>query len=275
MPGITRVRSSLDDGRTPPRLDVFDHQFGSARVAHERPLAGIVHGIRQVADQRDLKPELCHLPDSEAAIQDADVRMHAHQRDVRDAFLFEEVVDLLSVVADAVKPDDIDRRVLARPGIRRPVQSFTTGSSQPPVVSHRSGSCAPPRDRAGSEPRSGIEDAAFGSTLHAPAPGRSLVELHRVTGRVDDHHAEATGGVDYLIHARGHSGHTLRRHAAGMRVPHVANDDGRLSHFPAQRVLRGPDFPLPAACSPRLRARRLSAPGTRGRFGSGTSRPVS
>jgi len=75
------------DGRTPSGLDMFDYQFGPARMAHEGTLARIVHRIRQVTDEHDLKPELRHLSDSEAAVQDTDVRVHAHQGDVRDAFL--------------------------------------------------------------------------------------------------------------------------------------------------------------------------------------------
>src|SRR6185437_14702242 len=42
--------------------------------------------------------------------------MHAHQRDVDDAFLPAKVVNLLAVVADAIEPCDVDGRVLAGPG---------------------------------------------------------------------------------------------------------------------------------------------------------------
>src|SRR5205807_4868417 len=50
------------------------------------------------------------------AVEDADVRVDAHQSDIGDAFLLAEIVDFLTIGADAVEPDDIDRGVLARPG---------------------------------------------------------------------------------------------------------------------------------------------------------------
>jgi hypothetical protein len=58
------------------------------------------------------------LPDSEGAVKNTDVCVDAHQSDVGDAFLLAEVVDFLTVVADAVKTDDIQGWVFARPWIR-------------------------------------------------------------------------------------------------------------------------------------------------------------
>src|SRR6476660_6058494 len=65
-----------------------------------------------------METELCHLPDSEAAVQNTDVCVNAHQSDVGDAFLLTKVVDLLPVVADTVKTDNIQGWVFARPWIR-------------------------------------------------------------------------------------------------------------------------------------------------------------
>src|SRR5262249_42087608 len=105
------------DRRTPPGLDVLDHQFGSPRMADERPLTRIVHGICQVSRQDHLEAELRHLPGAEGSVEYADVGVNTHQGDVGDALLLAEVVDLLPVVTDAVKAGDIDGRVLASPGI--------------------------------------------------------------------------------------------------------------------------------------------------------------
>src|SRR5512132_3362169 len=98
---------------------MFDDEFGTARVAHERPGAWIVHGIGEVADQDDVEPEPCHLANAEPPVEDADVGVYAHECDVGDTFLFEEVVDFLSAVAYAVKANNVDGWVLARPGIGR------------------------------------------------------------------------------------------------------------------------------------------------------------
>src|SRR3954447_6331392 len=103
---------------------MFDDEFGAARVAHERPRAGIVHGIGEVADEDDVEPEPRHLANAEAAVEDADVGMHAHEGDVGDTFLFEEGVDLLPALANAVEADDVYGRVLARPGIWRAFRFF-------------------------------------------------------------------------------------------------------------------------------------------------------
>src|SRR5213593_1871291 len=86
-------------------------------MADERPRARIVHGIGQVPHQHHLEAELRHLPDSESAVEDTDVGVNAHERNVGDAFLLAEVIDLLPVVANAVKTGDVDGWMLARPRI--------------------------------------------------------------------------------------------------------------------------------------------------------------
>ena len=72
--------------------------------------------------------------------------------------------------------------------------------------------------------------------LHALTPGCPLVEFHGVARRVDNHHTQAAGRADYLIHPRRHGRHALRRQAAGVSIPHVADDYGCLCHVPAQRA---------------------------------------
>src|SRR5947209_7914647 len=106
------------DGWTPPGLDVLDHQLSAARMADERPRAWVVHGIGQVPHQHHLETKLCHLAGSEAAVQDTNIGVDTHECHITDAFLLAEIVDFLTVVADAVKTDDIQGWVFTRPRIR-------------------------------------------------------------------------------------------------------------------------------------------------------------
>ena len=76
-------------------------------MADERPRAWIVHRIGQIPHQDHLEPELRHLSDTEGAVEDTDVGVDTHQSDVGDTFLLAEVLDLLTVIADAVKTDNI------------------------------------------------------------------------------------------------------------------------------------------------------------------------
>src|SRR5437773_1402583 len=87
-------------------------------MADERPCAWIVHGIGQIPRQDHLEAEPCHLAGSEGAVKNTNVGVDTHQSDITDAFLLAEIVDFLTVFADAVKTDDIQGWVLARPRIR-------------------------------------------------------------------------------------------------------------------------------------------------------------
>src|SRR5262249_7657307 len=87
---------------------------------------------------------------------------------------------------------------------------------------------------------------------------------------VDDHYAKAPSRTDYLVHAWRHDAYTLRRQAARVSVPHIADDDGCLSHFPALRafgntalILAGRLVATPAG----LQAESAGDPGTTGRRG--------
>lgn len=220
---------------------MLDDELSAAGVAYERARARIVHRIGEIADENDIEPEPRHLAKAKAAVENADIGMHAHEGDVVDTFLPEEVVDLLPALADAVEADDVDGRVLARPGIRGTFPFFhywviaTAGGVIDGEVALLHGlarTAIKNRDRGRRSWR----------TLHALAPGCSFVELHRVAGGVHDHHAETAGGTHHLIHSWSHRVDALRRKAAGVGVPHIADDDGRLGDFPAQHVFRGTAF---------------------------------
>ena len=77
---------------------------------------GIVHRVRQVADQRTVDPPFGHLTNTKAAAQDTRVGVYPHVEDVSDAFLVKIVVDLGAVVRNTVLLLDFNRGVLACPG---------------------------------------------------------------------------------------------------------------------------------------------------------------
>ena len=88
---------------------MFDDEVGAASVADERARAGIVHRVGEIAHQRHMETEPCHLSRAESAIENADVGMDAHQRDIDDAFQPAVVVDFLTALAHTVEANDIDR----------------------------------------------------------------------------------------------------------------------------------------------------------------------
>ena len=90
---------------------MFDDEFGAARMTDEWSHSRVVHGVGQVSYQHHPESEPSHLPDSERAVEYTDVSVNAHQGHVGDAFLLKEIVDLLPVLADTVKPRDVDGRV--------------------------------------------------------------------------------------------------------------------------------------------------------------------
>ena len=116
----TRSQILAEDRGAPHRLDVLDHQFRAAGMTDKRPGTRIVHGVGKIPRQHHLEAEPGHLPRPEPAIQDADVGVDSHQDDLVDAFLLAEVVDLLAAFADTVEAHDVDGRILASPGVRRP-----------------------------------------------------------------------------------------------------------------------------------------------------------
>ena len=116
----------------------------------------------QIPRQHHLEAEPGHLPRPEPAIQDADIGMDSHQDDLVDAFLLAEVVDLLAALADTVEAYDVDGRMLAGPGVRRPFNLFTIGSSHPPAESSMGKSRSSSGTR-GQRAMMGNGDAAMGA----------------------------------------------------------------------------------------------------------------
>src|SRR6185295_18825967 len=146
----------------------------------------------------NLETELCHLPDSERAVEDADVRVNAHQSDVRDPFLFAEVVDLLTVVADAVEAKNVEGGMLASPRIRAyPILDDGIIAAARAIVDRKIAfllgvARATGQNRFGRRSR--------GCALHSQALRRALIEFHGIAGGVDDHHTQTARGADRLVH---------------------------------------------------------------------------
>ncbi len=72
----------------------------------------------------------------------------------------------------------------------------------------------------------------LGRSLCEGAAWMILVEIHAVTGRVNDQHALGAGMFKNLIHTRHQLADALHCVEAVMQIPHVADDDGRLGSFP-------------------------------------------
>src|SRR6266850_8426715 len=153
-------------------------------MADERARAWVVHGISQVPNHDHLESELCHLPDSEGAVEDTDVCVDAHQSDINDAFLLAEVVDFLTVVTDTVKTDDIQGWVFARPWIRAcPILEDWIIAAARSIV-NRKGALLCGIARATSQNRRG--GRSQGRTLHSQALRRAPIIFHGIAGGVND-----------------------------------------------------------------------------------------
>ena len=236
------------------------------------PASGVVHGVGHVPHEHDVAAVPGELPQAERPAEDAHVRVHAEEHDVRDAPRLEEVPDLHPRIADRVVGGDLERVELREPGRPR----VAAQSCQPPMpglVLHRIVVLAPVRlvDR--------ILHALLGGNPPAPradvrgqvrrgrgrpgplAGGMPLVGRHAPARCVDHEHAPAPGGPQDLVHARRHLLHASHRAQAVVRVPHVADDDGRRPRVPGfRRIPRHPDAVLLDAPAHVDDERRVSRP---------------
>src|SRR6266446_707823 len=181
---------------------MLDHQLSAARMADERAGAWIVHGIGQIPHQDHLETELCHLPDSEGPVEDTDICVDAHQSDIHDAFLLAEVVDLLTVVADAVKTDYIKGWMLARPWIRAcPILEDGIIAGAHSIINREVAFLCGVARATSQNLRGG---RSYGCALDSQALRRALVVFHGIAGGVNDHDTQAAGGADHMIHPGRH-----------------------------------------------------------------------
>src|SRR5690606_11275465 len=91
------------------------HHLGTPGMADKGRLAGVVHGIGEVAGEDDVHAQPDHLPDAEGPAQHAHVGLDTHYGDILDPFLDAEVVELVAAVADPIEAEDVDPLVL--PGV--------------------------------------------------------------------------------------------------------------------------------------------------------------
>ncbi len=80
--------------------------------------------------------------------------------------------------------------------------------------------------------------------LQRVAPRRMIrVGVHATAGRMNDHRTALPGGVQDLVHSRGHLLHSPDCIQAMMRIPHIANDERRLLALPGLRTLHHVEAP--------------------------------
>src|SRR5690348_17021672 len=77
----------------------------------------VVHRVRHITRYNDIETQFLHLANAECPVENADIRVDAHQHDIRNAFLLAVVINLLPVVTNTVIFGDLDGRMLPFPGI--------------------------------------------------------------------------------------------------------------------------------------------------------------
>ncbi len=92
-------------------------QVRAREVIHVGRPSVVIHRVGHVADQRDVRTQLDQLPNPERPSQDAHVEMDAHDRDMFDLELSQQIVELLGVIRDRVLFRDFERLDLPRPGL--------------------------------------------------------------------------------------------------------------------------------------------------------------
>ena len=178
------------------------------------------------------------MADAERPAQDAHVGVHAHQHDVFDVFLHEEVVDFLAAVADAVVADDVEAGVLLAEAAHRQADDRIIARLFRGVHRQR-------RFAFGVELAPAFErHRRLGGLclLHAQAVRRAGIQIQRAAWGMDDHDAVAARRGDHLVHLRRHDADALGGELAVVIVPHVADNDRRLARLPIDLALGNFDF---------------------------------
>ena len=232
-------------GRADSFLDVFDDQFGSAKMIHIRPAGGVVHGIRQVADEQHVFPVASHVAQAKRSTEDAHVCVHSDEHHILDAMRLEQVPDFKSVVADGIAlgidVDQIDLplpwtsrvapnvcKVLGPGGVFHRVVVFASVGVVDGVALfflHLIDPVTPVFNRLRETGRLRCIDGPF-------ARGVILIKVSAGRRRMDDERTLAACLVQKLVHARCQFAHPADGVFAVVQVPHVADDDSSLSSLP-------------------------------------------
>ena len=164
--------------------------------------------------------------------------MNAHEDEVPDAFVVEQVVNFLSVVANGIRVADFNPRVLAMPrfvsvrfaGVRTAI------------------GCIDGQRR--------IWEFAFCGRCRVrkfqyPFSRRMFfVKIHRIGRRVDNLHPAFSRASKHDVHPRGHHVHTFCGPPCPVPVPHIHHDNSGFGSLPYYFFLN--NTPSVASDSPRF-----------------------
>lgn len=230
-------------------FDVLDDELCALKMADLWGHLRIVHGVREIADQDDVLAVLGHLPQAKRPAEDTHVGMNADENHVIDASFFKHVPDFNARIADGIFALDRESCVLALPRglriaahrleLRVPFLVFLEIVVLAPVglidrilallLGRDFG--APLVDVLGQFFRCGCRLSPF-------AAGMFLIRVHATRRGMNDERSLIASFLQELVHARDHfllAAHSIQ---AVMRVPHVADDDGRLFRGPSFRLGR-------------------------------------
>ena len=151
------------------------------------------------------------------------MRVHAHHDHVFDAFLPHEVVDFVSLVADAVDGLDLEFGNFPRPNQAHRARLFVGTTAVGVVDGKRAFGNAGLRRISGLAGGSGLGDLA-GPVIR--------VRADRLGGAVDDQYALLAELRHDKVHPRGHFRNPCFGCLAPVVIPHVADNHGRLVRVP-------------------------------------------
>lgn len=168
-----------------------------------------------------------HLTDAERPSEDADVGVDTHDDDIVDAARSHEVVGFAGV-GDGIVWLDLQGVDLSSPG----GAVLTGGCAVATIVAEIDGKARFVFAGECALARYGRTAGNRGRGLGELALGGSGIELHGVAGGVDDEDPFGAGGIEDLVHARGHLGNSSSGALAPVFIPHVTNDDGGFRGIP-------------------------------------------
>lgn len=105
------------DGRAHELLDVFDDAIGASEVRDVGPALGVVHGVRQIANEDNVAAVASHLPQAKGTSQYTHVRVDSDEHDLLDLMLFEQVPDFDAAIGNGITISvNLDAVDLLEPG---------------------------------------------------------------------------------------------------------------------------------------------------------------
>ena len=99
----------------PKSLDVLDDQIVSGKMIDKWSFPMVVHAVCQIANKRHVFTKFGGLTDSEWSTQDAHVQVDAHDHDVIDIVLLQDVKELLAMIGNEILLGDLEFVDLSSP----------------------------------------------------------------------------------------------------------------------------------------------------------------